>query len=200
MTHKPDLMLLDISLGGMSGFDVARNIAALDQPPAFIFLTMHDQLAYREKAQKLGALGFVLKDHFVDDLPPILDYLLASRLPPAAILDLDVLARLSPNNSVRYEKYTTLFRLSMEDILLQVDAACAAKDMALLGALGHRAKSTAMNVGAAGLTRQCLLMELAAKALNAPAALVAADTLRPLYQQTCAVLPQHSPPVSGQFA
>jgi len=79
LQYQPDVLLLDISLGGMSGFDVARSVVELQWPPRLVFLTMHDQEAYREKARSLGAMGYVLKDRFVQDLPPLLDALLDSK-------------------------------------------------------------------------------------------------------------------------
>jgi len=175
-------------LGGMSGFDVAKSMTSLTRAPAFVFLTMHDQPAYREQARSLGALGFVLKDHFVEDLPPILDHLLASREPSAQTLDLQVLGRLTAANPARFEKYKALFKSSMEDLLLQVDAACPAKDLALLGAMGHRGKSTAKSIGAAELSRQCVLLELACKARNEAAAVHTASDLRRLYNDAWAAL------------
>lgn len=198
LNHQPDLLLLDISLGGMSGFDIAKQMATLTRAPALVFLTMHDQPAYREQARALGALGFVLKDHFVEDLPPVLDHLMASREPPAPTLDRAVLGRMTASNPVRFEKYSALFRSSMEDVLLQVDAACEGKDMASLQAMGHRGKSTAINIGAAELSRQCTLLELAGKARNEAAALQTAKNLRTLYNEACAALQaQPVPPVSA---
>ncbi len=73
LEHHPDLLLLDISLGGMTGFDVAHSFAAMKNAPKIVFLTMHDQLAYRAQAQALGALAYVLKDNFVQDFPCILE-------------------------------------------------------------------------------------------------------------------------------
>ncbi len=77
--YQPDLVLLDISLGSATGFDVARSLSVLPSKPQFIFLTMHDLPAYREKARELGALGFVPKDQFVRDLMPIITGLLTGK-------------------------------------------------------------------------------------------------------------------------
>jgi DNA-binding NarL/FixJ family response regulator len=73
----PDLVLLDIALGHGNGFDVARCLSTLEHAPAVIFLTMHDQLAYRNQASALGALALVGKDRFVQDLTPLLHTLVA---------------------------------------------------------------------------------------------------------------------------
>ena len=68
----PDLMLLDIVMPGMTGLEVAQAMQAWDTAPKVLFLTMHDNDAYRAAAKKLGALGLVGKANFVADLLPIL--------------------------------------------------------------------------------------------------------------------------------
>ena len=69
---QPDLMLLDIVMPGMTGLEVAQTMQAWASAPKVLFLTMHDNDAYRTAAKKLGALGLVGKANFVADLLPIL--------------------------------------------------------------------------------------------------------------------------------
>ncbi len=76
----PQLILMDVGLNGMSGFDVASLVLGLDAPPAVIFLSMHDGEAYRTRARKLGASGFVSKANFATDLFPLIDQLIEQRL------------------------------------------------------------------------------------------------------------------------
>jgi DNA-binding NarL/FixJ family response regulator len=71
----PDLILLDIAMPGMNGLDVARHIQLWPQPPEIVFLSMHDNAAYREAALELGARGYVGKADFVAALLPILEQL-----------------------------------------------------------------------------------------------------------------------------
>jgi DNA-binding NarL/FixJ family response regulator len=73
----PDLILMDISLGAMSGFDIANFLQSPRGQQAIIFLTMHEAKAYREKAFKVGAKGYVQKDNFVRDLPPLIAQIVA---------------------------------------------------------------------------------------------------------------------------
>lgn len=74
-----DVVLLDISLPGMNGFQIAEAVRALPNPPAIVFLTLHDSNPYREQARELGAAGFVTKDQFVARLMPLLDVIAAQR-------------------------------------------------------------------------------------------------------------------------
>lgn len=81
----PDLMLLDISMPEINGIEVARQVQQWPQKPNIVFLSMHDNIAYREAAQQMGVLGYVGKADFVDGLLPILERMGASTvtLPPS---------------------------------------------------------------------------------------------------------------------
>ena len=58
---QPDLAVLDISLGGSSGFDLIRKLRA-DLPGMFIImLSMHDEKLYAERCIRSGAHGYVMK-------------------------------------------------------------------------------------------------------------------------------------------
>lgn len=56
---QPAVVLLDIRMPGMSGIEVARHLALLDQPPAVIFTTAYDQ--YALEAFDSRAVGYLLK-------------------------------------------------------------------------------------------------------------------------------------------
>ena len=56
--HRPDLLLLDIEMGGGSGFDVLRGLA-IDAAPIVIFTTAYD--SYALQAFDACALDYLLK-------------------------------------------------------------------------------------------------------------------------------------------
>ena len=73
----PDLIISDISMPGMTGFEAASKIRALGLKSKFIFLTVHSSPAYLKKARSLGVEGYVLKPRAFDQLLPAISSVLA---------------------------------------------------------------------------------------------------------------------------
>ncbi len=59
--HRPDLVLLDIGLPGMSGTEVLREIRTYDAMARVIVVTAYSGPAYRTSALRDGARDFVEK-------------------------------------------------------------------------------------------------------------------------------------------
>ena len=69
--HQPDLMLLDISMPGGNGFQVAERIQKnhlLPKEIKFIFITAGKQPDLRKKAMELDAAAFFEKPYDADEL------------------------------------------------------------------------------------------------------------------------------------
>ncbi|CAN5709966.1 MAG: response regulator [Acidimicrobiia bacterium] len=60
--QPPDLMLLDLRLGGTSGFDVLEFAGRSATATRIVILSMHDEAAHLRRAMKMGAAGYVLKN------------------------------------------------------------------------------------------------------------------------------------------
>jgi DNA-binding NarL/FixJ family response regulator len=58
---QPDLVLLDISLPGISGIETARRIRGVSPRSQIIFLSQHDSLQMVKDALKVGGQGYVAK-------------------------------------------------------------------------------------------------------------------------------------------
>lgn len=64
----PDVVLLDISLPGKSGFELAREIRETTPAVKIIMVTMHADLLYVEAALHAGASGYVLKSSVATEI------------------------------------------------------------------------------------------------------------------------------------
>ena len=74
---RPDIVLLDISMAGMSGLEACSRMRKLAlQTPVLIFTT-HDSKQLSEDVREAGAQGFVLKTQAVRDLVRAMDTVLA---------------------------------------------------------------------------------------------------------------------------
>jgi DNA-binding NarL/FixJ family response regulator len=58
---KPDLAIVDLSLGSGSGIDLIRSIRSLFPNVAVIVLSMHDERVYAERSIRAGARGYIMK-------------------------------------------------------------------------------------------------------------------------------------------
>jgi DNA-binding NarL/FixJ family response regulator len=58
----PDILLLDLIMPVINGFEVAREVKKLSTGTKIVVLTIHDSEAYVAEALKSGALGYVVKN------------------------------------------------------------------------------------------------------------------------------------------
>lgn len=77
------VLLLDIQMPGMGGLEVARHLAALEEPPRIVFVTAHDRHAV--EAFELNALDYLMK--------PVRAERLAAALRKASVPESEKLAK-----------------------------------------------------------------------------------------------------------
>jgi len=65
---KPDVIVLDISMPGMSGLEVASRLREAGSTAALVFLTVHDEEDIILAAKAAGAIGYVVKPRLGSDL------------------------------------------------------------------------------------------------------------------------------------
>jgi two-component system response regulator NreC len=59
---KPDVILMDVSMPDMTGFDATRRVQELDPGAKVLMLTMHDEEELVARCLEAGAAGYIIKD------------------------------------------------------------------------------------------------------------------------------------------
>jgi DNA-binding NarL/FixJ family response regulator len=64
----PDIVLLDISMPGMDGLDVTKQLKTMDPNVRILVLTMHAEEQYAPRLMRAGVMGYVTKHAAPEDL------------------------------------------------------------------------------------------------------------------------------------
>lgn len=75
---QPDLVLLDLLMPGMNGFEALQRIKSLKSPPRVVLLTFQDEPPLRERAEQFGADGYLVKPELARCFGPLIETLFPS--------------------------------------------------------------------------------------------------------------------------
>ena len=67
----PDILLMDIRMPRMSGLEAAESILKAHPEAKILFLTTFSDTEYIVKALRIGAKGYILKQHFESIIPAV---------------------------------------------------------------------------------------------------------------------------------
>lgn len=67
-TTKPDIILMDINMSPINGFEATRKIVAHHPDIRIIGVSINNQVAYARNMMQLGARGFVTKNATPDEM------------------------------------------------------------------------------------------------------------------------------------
>lgn len=91
---KPDLVIVDISMPLLNGFEAAKQIKKSLPQTKVIFLSQHLNPAYLKQALRLGASGYVLKAGATEELQQAIEAVLRGKTYITPAFGEDVIARL----------------------------------------------------------------------------------------------------------
>src|SRR5215510_3575849 len=86
----PDVVVLDISMPLLNGFEVARRLRQEKHRAALVLLTFHEDVEFVRAARSLGVLGYVIKRRMASDLLMAVSTVLAGQVflsPPLGLND-----------------------------------------------------------------------------------------------------------------
>jgi DNA-binding NarL/FixJ family response regulator len=66
--RKPDVVVLDLTLKGVSGLELIKEIRAANLPTHLLVVSMHDERVYAERCLRLGANGYVMKEEAAETI------------------------------------------------------------------------------------------------------------------------------------
>ena len=79
-TLTPDVVILDITMPGTSGLEVAQRIKSMRLPSRILIFTMHDSERLAAEVRDVGAHGYVLKSQAARDLVVAIEKILSGEL------------------------------------------------------------------------------------------------------------------------
>src|SRR5437868_4899887 len=59
--HKPEFVILDLSLGGVLALDLIKQFRSMNPKAKILVVSMYDELTYAERSIRAGADGYVNK-------------------------------------------------------------------------------------------------------------------------------------------
>lgn len=68
LSHKPDVLLLDLKLPGRSGIEILKELHRAEKLPPTLVLTTFDEDSLLVEAMRAGARGYLLKDVSLEQL------------------------------------------------------------------------------------------------------------------------------------
>jgi len=77
---KPDLAIVDLSLGSVSGLELIRDLYKIDSALRVLVLSMHDETLFARRALMAGARGYITKTEIVESLVHAIREVLAGRI------------------------------------------------------------------------------------------------------------------------
>jgi DNA-binding NarL/FixJ family response regulator len=101
---RPDIVIADITMPGMSGIDAMRQLKAEKSEARFIFLTIHTEARLAAEAMRSGASAYLLKQAAGDELFDAIQAVAQGRTYLTPLITGDVLRNLTaPADTVERE-------------------------------------------------------------------------------------------------
>jgi DNA-binding NarL/FixJ family response regulator len=131
---RPDVIVSDVSMPGLSGLDALRRLKAEGVRTRVIFLTMYDDAALAGEAMRAGASGYLLKQAAGDELHTAIREVTAGRVYVSPQIAGHVIAAMSTPKTRADERLT----LRQREVLRLVAQGKSMKEVAAVLRLSPR--------------------------------------------------------------
>jgi len=128
--HRPDLIIIDLSLKGGSGIELIKQIKALHPEARMLVSSFQDEAIYGERVLRAGAMGYVSKQEPVEKMMEAVKQVLGGKLYLSAGLADRVLNRLvSRRDDISHSPVRSLSDRELE-VLGLIGQGLSSKEMA----------------------------------------------------------------------
>jgi len=135
--HKPDILLLDVSMPKVGGLDIIGQVHHICEKTKILIITVHKADAYIMKALKAGVKGYLQKENAAEDLLPALRKITAGGTYLASTISSYLVDKTLEKPGEKTPK-ETLFSPREEEVLRLVSEGKSAKEIADLLFISRR--------------------------------------------------------------
>ena len=132
--HRPDIVILDISMPVMNGIEAARALKSKYPGLKLVFVTMHADPAYIRAAFQAGASGYILKQSLGDELAQALHTVLQGQTYVTPLIAKDVVDGILRSDPRPLIELTA----RQQEVLQFIVDGLSAKDIAAKLSISHR--------------------------------------------------------------
>jgi len=114
--ERPDVMILDLMLGGRSGTDLVTQCARTAPATRILVLSQHDEALYAERALAAGAHGYLMKGSDLEGVVQALDTIMRGEIALSPRMTAQILKRRM--HGAPGDRYSDLSNREMQIFLL----------------------------------------------------------------------------------
>ncbi len=93
--NMPDIVLIDISLQGLSGFELIKHLKARFPSLLMLVVSMHDETLYAQRALQAGAHGYVMKQEAAHTILAAIRNILKGKIHLSERMNASILKRIA---------------------------------------------------------------------------------------------------------
>jgi DNA-binding NarL/FixJ family response regulator len=112
--NHPDMAIVDISLGNCNGIELLKQIKSLDEDLPVLFISMHDESLYAERALRAGARGYLMKHEAPERIRGAIRQILGGGIAFAESLTKNILLKIADGRNTKKSPVETLSDRELE--------------------------------------------------------------------------------------